>query len=319
MPVISVIIPVYNGAKTIKETIESVLNQTFSDFELILINDGSTDSTLEIVDSIQDSRVKVFSYVNAGLAESRNRGIARATGEYISFIDADDLWTQDKLEAQLKALLDKPDAALAYSWTDSIDESSKFLRPGAHRTVNGDVYAELLVENFLANGSNPLIRSQALAEVGKFDNSLLAGEDWDMWLRLAARFHFVAVPYPQILYRQVANSLSANVIRQERECLKVIERAFNQAPASLQHLKKESITNIYQYLIFRSLEGSPNRSSSLVGAGYLWKTVRFRPSILWRRRRLMAIVFLKILVGTLIPPQQAEAYLARIKELSRAK
>ncbi|HBL15031.1 MAG TPA: glycosyl transferase family A, partial [Cyanobacteria bacterium UBA11162] len=109
--------------KTIKETIESILNQTFVDFELIVINDGSTDSTVDIVTSIQDSRLQVFSYPNAGLAASRNRGIDRATGKYISFIDADDLWTPDKLERQLKALEENPQAAVAYSWTDCIDES----------------------------------------------------------------------------------------------------------------------------------------------------------------------------------------------------
>ena len=91
MPLISVIIPVYNGEITIKETIDSVLTQTFLDFELIVINDGSQDLTLKIVSSILDPRLKVFSYPNAGLAATRNRGISHASGEYISFIDADDL------------------------------------------------------------------------------------------------------------------------------------------------------------------------------------------------------------------------------------
>jgi glycosyltransferase involved in cell wall biosynthesis len=117
MPLISVIIPVYNGEKTIKETIEAVLNQTFSDFELIVINDGSQDSTLDIVSSIQEARIKVFSYPNAGQAISRNRGLSHACGEFIAFLDADDLWTPDKLEAQLKALQANPQAGVAYSWT----------------------------------------------------------------------------------------------------------------------------------------------------------------------------------------------------------
>lgn len=85
MPLISIITPAYNAERTIQETIESVLNQTFSDFELIVINDGSTDSTLDILSSIQDSRLKVFSYPNAGPNHSRNRGLAQASGEYISF------------------------------------------------------------------------------------------------------------------------------------------------------------------------------------------------------------------------------------------
>ena len=104
MSIISIIIPVYNAEKTIESTINSVLNQTFIDFELIVINDGSTDSTLEIVHKITDPRLKVFSYANANQAASRNRGIAKATGEYIAFLDADDLWTPDKLESQINML-----------------------------------------------------------------------------------------------------------------------------------------------------------------------------------------------------------------------
>lgn len=113
MPTISVIIPVYNGQKTIKETIQSVLNQTFADWELIIVNDGSQDATLEIINSINDYRIKVFSYSNAGVSSSRNRGIDQAQGEFISFLDADDLWTPDKLKEQLKALQENPQAALA--------------------------------------------------------------------------------------------------------------------------------------------------------------------------------------------------------------
>jgi len=91
MPKISVIIPAYNAEKTIRETIESVCKQTFSDFELIIINDGSKDKTLEIAQSIKDKRIKVFCYENRGLSTARNRGISKANGEYIAFLDADDL------------------------------------------------------------------------------------------------------------------------------------------------------------------------------------------------------------------------------------
>ena len=125
------------------------MKQTFQDLELIVINDGSQDATLEVLSSIQDPRLRILSYSNAGLASSRNRGITEATGEYISFLDADDLWTPDKLEAQLQALQEHPEAAVAYSWTDYIDQSSQFLHSGRHITINGNVYQNLLVNNFL--------------------------------------------------------------------------------------------------------------------------------------------------------------------------
>jgi glycosyltransferase involved in cell wall biosynthesis len=137
MPLISVIIPAYNAQKTIRETIESVLNQTFKDFEIIVIDDGSQDSTVEIVSAFSDPRLRLFSYPNAGVSATRNRGLAQANSEFISFLDADDLWTPDKLEAQLRALEANPQAAVAYSWTDYIDESSQFLHPGNHPTATG--------------------------------------------------------------------------------------------------------------------------------------------------------------------------------------
>src|ERR687886_1714098 len=223
MPLISVIIPVYNGGNTIRTTIESVLNQTFTNLELIVVNDGSQDSTLAVLNEIQDSRLKVFSFPNAGVSTSRNRGLAQAKGEFISFLDADDLWTPDKLEAQLKALQENPQAAVAYSWSDWIDESGQFLRAGGHITVNGNAYEKLLLRDFVESGSNPLIRKQALEEVGTFDESIAFAEDWDLWLRLAARSAFGAVPSPPVLYRISPNSASFNVWKMEAGSLKVIE------------------------------------------------------------------------------------------------
>jgi len=314
MSLISVIIPVYNGEKTIQETIESVLNQTFTDFELIVINDGSQDATLEIVERIQDPRLKAFSYTNAGQATSRNRGISHACGEYISFIDADDLWTPDKLEAQLRALQDNSQAAVAYSWTKCIDELGNFSRRGSHISVNGDVYAKLLLIDFIENGSNPLIRAQAIAEVGGFDESMTPSEDRDLWLRLAARYHFVAVPSPQVLYRQSANSASANILRMEAASLRVIEQAFSQAPEFLQYLKQSSLANIYKGLTFKALESPLDRQRGLTAARLLWNAVKNDPALL--RSRVILKVLFKIAVVTLLPPQQAQALLAKAKGLA---
>src|SRR5919199_3452363 len=303
MPLISVIIPVFNGEKTIQKTIESVLTQTVTDFELLVINDGSQDGTLEIVERIQDVRIKVFSYPNAGPSTSRNRGIDLATGEYISFIDADDLWTPDKLEAQLKALQANPQAAVAYSWTDFINESNHYLRRGCYLTLNGDIYANLLVVNFLENGSNPLIRKQAFSEVGTFDESLRAAEDWDMWLRLAARYHFVGVPSPQILYRQSSHSMSCNIYRQEASSLEVIKRGFTMAPESLQRLKKRSLSNIYKYLTFKALEGYPRRRKGLVAARLFWQVIIKDLALL--KKQVAWKVLLKIVLWVFLPAQQA--------------
>ena len=287
MPTISTIIPVYNGEKTIRETIESVLNQTWSDFELIVINDGSQDSTLDIISTISDSRIKVFSYPNAGLAASRNRGIFHAQGT--------------ECDCHRLHQRDRPGHRQCPG------------RRGSHITVTGDAYSKLLLIDFLENGSSVLIRRQAIDAVGGFDKSLSAAEDWDLWLKLASRYHFVAVASPQILYRISTDSMSTNVWKMEAACLQVIERAFAVAPNELQHLKKHSIGNIYKYLTFKSLEGFPQRKKAGAGIKFLWGAVRCDADLLWSRVFLKVLV--KIVAIALLPPQQSQALFAKFKKL----
>jgi glycosyltransferase involved in cell wall biosynthesis len=319
MAIVSVIIPVYNGAKTVRATIESVLAQTFTDFEVIVINDGSQDNTLTIIAKISDSRLRVFSYENAGVAASRNRGVAQAAGELIAFLDADDLWTPDKLEAQFQALQENPQAAVAYSWTDYVDEQGQFLYPGSHISVSGNVYRHLLIKNFIENGSNPLIRRSALVTVGEFDPSLPPAEDWDMWLRLAARYPFVAVSRPQVLYRLSADSGSANLDRMEGQALRVLRQAFAQMPEVTETVKRQSLSNLYLYLTFKALEDAASRQNSHTAARCFWNALRYDPSVLQHRTRLMAIVGFKIAASSLLPPQIAQTLIKTAKNKAAAK
>ncbi|MBK4732785.1 glycosyltransferase [Oxynema sp. CENA135] len=289
MALISVIIPAYNAENTIQETLKSVFKQTFTDFEVIVIDDGSQDATVELISNINDPRFRFFSYSNSGQGASRNRGLSHANGEYIAFLDADDLWTYDKLEAQLAALQAHPEAGVAYSWSDCIDENSEFLRRGGHLTVNGNVYTNLLLVNFLENGSNPLIRRSAIDEVGDFDESLPPAEDWDLYLRLAARYSFVAVDRPQVLYRVSDRSMSANVKKLEKVSLQVLDRAFNCAPSSLQYLKNFSLGNVYKYLTFKALEGKPERHQALIALRLFGLALKYDKNLLKTR------VFWKVL------------------------
>ena len=314
MPAISVIIPIYNGEKTIKQTIESVLNQTFADFELIAIDDGSQDGTLDIVSQIQDSRIKVFSYPNAGVNVSRNRGFKHASGEFISFLDDDDLWTPDKLEAQYKALQNHPKAGVAISWTDWIDESGNIIGRGGYVSWEGDALARMLLNDFVESGSNALIRKQAFIEVGGFDESLTHAEDWDMWLRLAARYHYTTVPKVQILYRIAANSVSSNVFKMEAGSLQVIERAYANAPASIQHFKQVSLANRYKYLTYKALEGAPVRYKGLLALRFLLQAIRYDPVLL--RRRILWKVLFRIAIVILLPSKQAQILLDKFNKFS---
>jgi glycosyltransferase involved in cell wall biosynthesis len=279
-PLISIVIPAYNAERTILETIASVQEQTFSDFEIILINDGSTDRTLELLQTVQDDRLKIFSYENGGLPIARNRGISHSAGEFIAFIDADDLWTPDKLELQLAALQQHPEAGVAYSWTYFKFDKEEYSYADNSTFFEGNVYADLLIRNFLHNGSNPLIRKEAIESVGLFDPTLKSCEDWDYYLRLAAIWSFVLVPKPQIIYRQSSSSMTSKIDVMEKYLLIVINRAFLTAPLELQSLKKKSLSWVYKYAAQQYLKYKSEDLLSLkMAAKKLLIAVTIQPSI----------------------------------------
>lgn len=297
MPKVSIIIPAYNAESTIKSTIEAVRNQTYRDYELIVINDGSTDRTAEIVREIADDRFKLFSYKNGGLATARNRGIRQATGEYIAFLDADDLWTKDKLEKQVAILETNPEVGVVYSQTSYIDNESNFLYNCEPVCFAGDVLKELLLTNFLHNGSNPLIRQQAIATVGEFDCSLSSSEDWDFYLRLAARYPFAVVPEYQVLYRQTSNSMSSNVEKMKQVCYAVLERAYQKSP-QLQHYRRQSLSILHLYCAELYLRKSKSKTHLSQAGLDIWHSIRLYPQSLLNintQRMLVKLLSAKIL------------------------
>jgi glycosyltransferase involved in cell wall biosynthesis len=310
VPLISVIIPAFNSAKTIKRTIDSVLVQTLTDFELIIINDASTDNTLDIISQYQDPRLQILSYPHGGGNISRNRGLKHALGEYVSFLDADDMWESDKLESQLKVLQQNTEVAIAYSWTDYINEEDNVILKGSHTTANGNIYEKLLVHNFLENGSNPLIRKTSIVELGGFDETLTAGQDWDMWLRLAQKHHFICIPKVHILYRVSTNSLSNNLDRQEQACLKVLEKALQSSPPSLHHLRTQSLANLYKYLTCKALQKPLNRQKGLTAAKFLWKFVK-NDAFRAKRASLTFKMFVKIVMILFLPGELANILLKK--------
>jgi glycosyltransferase involved in cell wall biosynthesis len=290
MSLVSVIIPAYNAGATILETIASVRQQTFADFELIVIDDGSIDNTLAQLEKIHDSRLKVFSYPHSGLGAARNRGIEHARGEFISFIDADDLWTREKLQSQLERLTRVPEAGVAYSWTMFIDEAGRFLFAKEPLYFEGNVYSELLLSCFVASGSNVLIRKGCIDSIGLFDEKLRSGEDWEYWLRAAMRWPFVVVPKYQILYRFSPSSLSSQVETIERESLAILDNALKAAPPELSRLKNQCLANLKQYIAFLHLiRGSGSECVTLAGQR-LRQSISLHPRSLLRRKTLNILI-----------------------------
>src|SRR5437867_1823369 len=185
MSEVAVIVPTYNQARYIAATIETVQQQTFSSWELFIVDDGSTDSTPEIVGRfLNDKRVHYTRQQNQERAVARNEGIAKSSAPFVAFLDSDDLWHSEKLAKQLRAIRARPEAGLCYTLADGIDRNGKRLKSsGRSRTYSGNVFDELLRSNFITNSSVLLPRA-SLLKVGLFDNQLpvFGSEDWDLWL-----------------------------------------------------------------------------------------------------------------------------------------
>jgi len=265
---VSVIIPAYNAAATIAATVASALGQTYGDLEVIVVDDGSTDSTAAIVADFAraDPRLRLLRYPNGGQAIARNRGIAAAVGELITFLDADDQWTPEKVAEQVRALDENPEAAIAYGWTDYVDGAGRLLHRGSYVSLSGRVLMALTQVNFIESGSNAMVRRSALEAIaaatadggGPFEPALVPSEDWDLWLRLAERFAFVAIARPQVRYRVAEESQSANVRRLERSCRACLGRAFARRP-ELVAVRPVALGNLYKYLLAKALASVPRR------------------------------------------------------------
>lgn len=315
MPAISVIIPVFNDEETISETITSVLDQSFKNLEIIVINAGSTDSTLEKISQFSDQRLAVYSYPRANVAVNRNRGFSHAQGDYISFIDADDLWTEDKLATQIQALNEHPNCSVVYSWTDCIDEQSRIIRHCSYVKWQGDVYSQLLLDDFIGSGSNVMMTRTAFETVGGFDETLTNAQDTDMWVRLAQIYQFAVVPRSQIRYRIRSNSMSSNILGLEKSNLTVIERGFSHVKArSYQHLKRDSLGNLYKYLSYKSLEASPGKQQNFHVIRFLFNTIYFDSSLLVKPIIYKAL--LKLFIMAFLPCEFANYLLRKYPKLS---
>lgn len=298
------IIPAYNAGPTILETIGSVRQQTFADFELIVIDDGSTDNTVAQLGNLRDNRLKVFSYPHQGLGAARNHGIEHARGEFVSFIDADDLWTRAKLELQLDRLLHQPEAGIAYSWTAFVDEKSRFLFAKEPVYFEGNVYSELLMSCFVASGSNVLIRKRCIDSVGRFDEKLRSGEDWEYWLRAAIDWQFVVVPKYQILYRISSISLSSHVETIEHESLVILDRVLEAAPLEQRRLRNQYVASLKQYVAFLYLTRASGPDYIKSAGQRLRHSIRLHPRVLLRRKTqniLLAWLLLHFVPSTLAP------------------
>ena len=212
MPKVSVVIPTHNRASFLQAAIQSVLNQTFQDFEVIVVDDASEDQTAEVVRRFSEPRIWYIRHeINKGQGASRNDGIRRASGEYIALLDDDDEWLPEKLAKQV-ALLDSSSSqvGMIYTWYSQIDASSKRVIGRVIPEKRGRVFEELCLNNWIGTCSTVLVRRVCFETVGVFDEELAAGADYDMWLRIAKEFDIDYIREPLVLYNVHGNRISTN-------------------------------------------------------------------------------------------------------------
>ena len=198
-PQVSVIIPTYNRGWILKEAIDSVLTQDYNNFELIVVDDGSTDNTSEILASYGND-IKVLFQENKGVSAARNRGIAEASGQFIAFLDSDDLWLPQKLSTQVEFFDKTPDALICQTEEVWIRKGKRVNPKMRHKKPSGMIF-EPSLELCLVSPSAVMIRRVLFDRVGEFDVTLPACEDYDLWLRISCRFPVHLIDTPLIIKR----------------------------------------------------------------------------------------------------------------------
>ena len=202
MPKVAVIIPTCNRSAFLKRAIESVCAQTYTDYEIIVVDDASTDDTPEVVAQFRDKPIQYIRHEeNKGGSAARNTGITHSQSEYIAFLDDDDEWLVTKLGLQV-ALLDSSSerVGIVYTGNQTIDRATQKVRAIQRPTKRGDLSNDLMRYNPVGPTSSTLIRRKCFEEVGMFDESLPSFQDYDVWIRISAKFYFECISLPLLKY-----------------------------------------------------------------------------------------------------------------------
>lgn len=240
-PDVSVILPLYNSERYIQETVNSVINQTYPNIEFIVVDDCSTDSSLDIVRSelkaIPNARIIAFEK-NSGVAAARNAGIAECTGEFIAFIDSDDIWHPDKLTKQVQLFQSSSEkTGLIYCWIRPMTEAGIPLAFAERWQGRGDVLYDLLYRLGIGGGSTPMIRRSVVDTVGLYNLEMSPCEDTEFYLRVAEKFEFDYVPDILVGKRRVGSSRSADIHARVKNSFEIRSRYCKDNQELLNHVK----------------------------------------------------------------------------------
>jgi len=229
-PLVSVVIPAYNAAKTLADAVASVLAQTYGPFEILICDDGSTDGTAEVAKRFGPP-VHYFFRENKGPAAARNLGLRNAAGKYIAFLDADDLWHPRKLAIQIALMEANPDVSICGTSKRSFKDGTVVAWEEAPETPHPRrIPGRTLIVNNRFNTSTVVVRASVAREAGEFDEDIFGPEDWDYWRRLTREHDGMHLKFASVAYRELPRSVSSNAPRMFENHRKVLRKAFAENP-----------------------------------------------------------------------------------------
>lgn len=290
---ITVVIPAFNASRFIERTLASVRQQSHEDLDILVVNDGSTDGTHQIVEGIQrlDRRVRILSKENGGLSSARNHGLLHARGEYVAFLDADDIWHPTKLAKQLVALEQPSDISIGavYTLYRAIDIEDRLIEDHYFWDIEGSVLARHLVYNFIgAGGSSLLCRRDLALSLGGFDVGYQGAkggfcEDYDFQLKIASNYGIAVVPEYLVGYRKHSTSMSTNRLRNFHSHKAVIEHHLGHHPELSRQcvrMARGTISAMHVKVLFKSGQytNAAREASNLLALDPL----RFAVECFWR-------------------------------------
>jgi len=275
---ISVIIPCYNAAHCISNTLDSALAQNYKNFEIIVVDDGSSDNTAEMIKSKIAStengqRIKLVQQKNAGVSVARNVGVANASGTYLAFLDADDLWHEEKLATHIRFMTDNPEVGISFARIRFMSSAGEILKRTSSLPLGEQNAAALFAENPTTTTSNLFVRRSVFEQLGGFDESMSFAEDQEFLIRvLHETVHKVSgIDTILVYYRASENGLSSNLAEMETGWLHMVERVRDYAPDFVAKQLSPAKALYYRYLARRSVRLS---SSAKEGMAYLVKAIR---------------------------------------------
>jgi len=263
-PTVSIVIPTHNRAKYIGETIESVFAQTFSNYEIIVVDDRSTDNTPDIIQSLSGKRdIRYFSQPCGNAPAARNYGLKQARGEYIAFLDSDDLFVPEKLEKQVDVLEKNPTVALVHTGYEKFNDDGENLGYRDTSKITGNYYHQMLLDwSVLIATPCVLVRKEVLDEVGDFDVDMRAAEDLDLWRRIALRYEIRAIPELLCRVRVHPGSLSTGKAEAAASFERFLHKAFLDDVSLSANFRRRAFAKLYSNLGHNILaEGSAEEMS----------------------------------------------------------